>query len=710
MDYSSDGGVFFFKSAFGHGAEDSFVKQGLVVAMMCGALASISGAADIDPRLLPPSRANAPVSLIPYPQQVDWTGSWVVLNGAPKILPDHAVDGDDAGLARVRGEIASIPAPEQGVLRVLYGAVDGAPPDQREAYALTIAADEITLKAPTTAGLFYAVQTLRQMIDGARAPTCHVVDWPAFPIRGFMQDVGRNFQTLDLLRRQIDLAARYKLNVFHWHLTDNPGFRIESKAFPALNQAENYRPSRDPGKFYTYDEMRALQAYAAERQMEIIPEIDVPGHSAYFQIALGYDMQSPEGLETLQIIFREFLSEFQSRYVHVGGDEVKITNTELLPSIFRILREHHREAIMWHPGGALEEGAITHLWMASTDWEKFGPVAGHKVIDSRAYYFNTTDALQGMARWFFSQPASVPEATPDRLGAIACAWPDVNIDDENMGVRIMPIVSGLITFAERTWRGAREDRHDLGALLPAQGTWEYAAYRLFERDLLQQKERLSPEWFFPYVRHTDMAWEIRGPLKTNDALLARIEADPYAVEGWEGPLQGGTVHLHFWRGYTGPLQDRLDGHVVYARARWTSDRAREVGLWAQLHGTPFASGRGANPPEGKWVRESQGEGNIWINGVPVPAPHWIHPGLMPEPGEIFPLYLRSRRGNETPFTNEGYWYRDPSTARLKQGVNTILLRVPARSFTLVPVESDARGVVHRAEGVQILEQQNVVSE
>ncbi len=657
-------------------------------------LAGLASAGAPDVRLLPPTREEAPASLIPYPQQVEWLGGWLALGSGQREVPGSAVDGDERGLEQVRKDLEAISAPAGGMLRARYGQVEGAPEGNREAYALSVDDRDILLQAPTTVGLFYAVQTLRQLVQDARVPTCRIVDWPAFPIRGFMHDVGRNFQSVEQLKRQIELAARYKLNLFHWHLTDDPGFRIESRAFPQLNQPESYTPGRDPGAFYTYEQMREVQAFAAERQVEILPEIDIPGHSAYFETALGYGMQSPEGEAALRVILREFMEEFPTRLIHLGADEVRVTNHGLLPGLTRLVREHGREVVMWVPGSELPDGVITHLWMGGQGWEGAQLFAGHAVIDSRPYYLNTTDALQGMSRMFFSQPAGVPEATPERLGAIACAWPDVNIDDEAMVLRIMPIVPGLLTFAERTWRGAAENRIDLGATLPAVGTWEHEAFTLFERDLVRHGERLAPDWYFPYVRHADLTWELYGPVEPDDPVRRQIEADPYAVEGWRGPWQGGTVHLHFWRGYTGPFQGLLgDERVIYVRARWQASQEGPVGLWGQVNGTPFASGRAANPQRGQWSVD--GHGAIWINGEPVPAPQWTNPGPQPRPTHVKPKHLQTRAGYEVPFTDEGYWYREPSQAHLKEGENIVLLRVPGRSFTLVPVEADEAGRVRR---------------
>ena len=141
-----------------------------------------------------------------------------------------------------------------------------------EGYTLDISGSKATLRARDSRGLVWARATLRQL-EGADGlyPKVSIRDWPAFPIRGFMHDVGRNFRSVEMLKRELDLFSQYKLNAFHWHLTDNPAWRIECKAYPQLNDPRFQRKGRDEGKFYTYDEIRDVIAYARQRGITVIP-------------------------------------------------------------------------------------------------------------------------------------------------------------------------------------------------------------------------------------------------------------------------------------------------------------------------------------------------------------------------------------------------------------------------------------------------------
>lgn len=184
---------------------------------------------------------------------------------------------------------------------------DGAPSEQ---YTLTTKGGKAVIIAQSKQAENWGVSTLRQLTDkDGYVPEVEIVDYPAFPIRGFMHDTGRNFREVALLKKDIDLMSFYKLNVFHWHLTDNPAWRIESHAYPQLNDPKFHTKGRDEGKFYTYDQIREVIAYAKERGVMIIPEIDMPGHSAYFNRTFGFGMATAEGMKILEVCLKEFFKE-----------------------------------------------------------------------------------------------------------------------------------------------------------------------------------------------------------------------------------------------------------------------------------------------------------------------------------------------------------------------------------------------------------------
>src|SRR6056297_1217053 len=138
-------------------------------------------------------------------------------------------------------------------------------PPKKGAYHVLKKQNMIHITALDVDGIFYGLQTFRQLVMFygrlQNVPLCEIKDWPDFPIRGFMHDVGRNFIPINRLKQDIRIMAQYKLNTFHWHLTENEAWRIESKCFPELNNSQNHKSTRDPGKYYTYGEMRDFITY-----------------------------------------------------------------------------------------------------------------------------------------------------------------------------------------------------------------------------------------------------------------------------------------------------------------------------------------------------------------------------------------------------------------------------------------------------------------
>ena len=237
------------------------------------------------------------------------------------------------------------------VLRLNTSADDG-----DESYQLSVKPGGIVVEASTHAGLFYGLQTLRQLTDRqGSVPAVEIRDAPRYPYRGLHLDVGRHYFPVDFIKKYIDVMAMYKLNTFHWHLTEDQGWRIEIKRYPKLTEVGAFRretvleKNRDPyvgdgirhGGFYTQEEVREIVAYASERYVTVIPEIEMPGHStaalaAYpelactdgpFEVATSWGVKkdvycpSEETFAFLEGVLTEVMDLFPSRYIHIGGDE-----------------------------------------------------------------------------------------------------------------------------------------------------------------------------------------------------------------------------------------------------------------------------------------------------------------------------------------------------------------------------------------------------
>lgn len=214
-----------------------------------------------------------------------------------------------------------------------------------EAYTLNLASDgnSLTIAASNAHGLFDGVQTLVQLIEKTKdgqfsVPAVQITDYPRFPWRGYLLDTARHFRSKAETKRYLDLMARYKLNVFHWHLVDDQGWRIEIKRYPKLTEVGSKQPDFSgtiaDGRFFTQADIKEIIAYAADRHIRITPEIEMPGHStaatvSYPEIACGGKPAAElcagndKTFEFMTNVLDEVAELFPSPYIHIGADEVQ---------------------------------------------------------------------------------------------------------------------------------------------------------------------------------------------------------------------------------------------------------------------------------------------------------------------------------------------------------------------------------------------------
>lgn len=227
-----------------------------------------------------------------------------------------------------------------------------------EGYKLEVTTEGITVSAKETAGIFYGIQSMLQLMpdDQPVVSNVNITDQPRYSYRGMHLDVSRHFFPSDFIKKYIDFLAKYKYNSFHWHLTDDQGWRVEIKKYPKLQEVAAYRPetlighySEKPqqfdgqryGGYYTQEEIKDIVAYAASRHITVIPEIEMPGHAraaiaAYPELSCTGDTIEPatkwgvfeevfcpteETFTFLENVLTEVLEMFPSQYIHIGGDE-----------------------------------------------------------------------------------------------------------------------------------------------------------------------------------------------------------------------------------------------------------------------------------------------------------------------------------------------------------------------------------------------------
>jgi hexosaminidase len=361
-----------------------------------------------------------------------------------------------------------------------------------ESYQLTVTNSGAELTAPTTLGALHGLQTFLQLVtigpSGFAAPAVTIKDQPRFRWRGLLIDVSRHFIPIDVLKRNLDGMAAVKMNVFHWHLSDDQGFRVESKVFPKLTGMGS------EGKFYTQAEIRDLIAYAHDRGIRVIPEFDTPGHSrswfvGYPELASNpgpFTVETESGTSSVTDPTRQetykfmdkFVEEmgklFPDQYFHIGGDEVdgkywdsnpKIqafkqahgmkTNADLQAyyneHLEKILTKHHKIMVGWDE--ILRPDVPKTIVIQSWRGQQSLAVAaqqGYRGILSYGYYL---DLMWPTAKHYAIEPLSGAAAnlTPEQkaliLGGEACQWAEW-VTPENVDSHIWPRNA---VIAERLW-------------------------------------------------------------------------------------------------------------------------------------------------------------------------------------------------------------------------------------------------------------------
>lgn len=544
---------------------------------------------------------------------------------------------------------------------------------QEEAYHLAVTGKKIILEATTPKGMYWGRQTLEQLKYTKNkktfVPQCEITDWPAFRIRGFMHDVGRSYIPVEELKREISLLSRYKINVFHWHLTENQAWRLECRKYPQLNAPENME--REKGKFYTLDEARQLVEFCKQHQVLLIPEIDMPGHSAAFERTFKTDMQSEKGTQILKDIIDEVCATFDVPYLHIGTDEVQFTNPDFVPMMVKYIRDKGKKVISYNPGWNYKPGEIdmTQLWSYRGKAQK-----GIPAIDCRYHYANHFDTYADLVAMFNSRIYNQTEGSDDLAGCIVAFWNDRFIDNTPQLLAENNFYPYMLTLAERAWRGGGNCYFDgKGTLLWEDEPEQLAAFKEFEERLLWQKKTWLKEVPFPYVRQTQSEWQITDAFP-NGGDLNKVfppEEKEDSVYQYEGKIYktrkiiGNGIYLrHVWGtlvpGFYANLQEN---HTAYA-TRWIySPKERKAKLALEFQNYSRSESDLA-PRQDTWDYKCS---RAWLNGQEIMPPVWEN--------------TNTERSNEITLKNENYMSRPAIDITLKKGWNKLMLKLPVGKFS-----------------------------
>lgn len=388
---------------------------------------------------------------------------------------------------------------EQAALKIVTERAGNVEIGENESYTLQVNASGIVLKSETDIGASRGLMTILQLIDGDEKgyfiPHVIIQDQPRFPWRGLMLDVARHFQPLQSLYRTLDAMAAVKLNILHLHLSDDQGFRFESKLFPELNS------KGADGKYYTQLELRELIAYADQRGIMVIPEIDVPGHATAILTAFPeygskdtmyvlerfagifdptLDPTNEEVYVFLDQLFGEVVKIFPSPFFHIGGDENMgkhwdenpdiqafmkakgIRTNHQLQSYFTlrlqdILDKYDRRMMGWEEilADDLEQSAVIHSWRG--EWEGAAPKSslyeaankGYSTILSNGYYLDLI--LKAKDSYMMDPAPTSANLTASQreniLGGEMCMWSELVVA-QTVDSRLWPRAAAI---AERFW-------------------------------------------------------------------------------------------------------------------------------------------------------------------------------------------------------------------------------------------------------------------
>lgn len=452
-----------------------------------------------------PANGMIELNLMPVPASVQTqAGRLPITPNFNVMVKNYTDDRLRGGIARMRRRLAgrtvlsfpAEPATDESTATLVIQcerAGEAIPSlSENENYSLEVTDKQARLSAPTVVGALRGLETFLQLVEGDRVgyylPGVRIQDQPRFPWRGLLIDVGRHYEPMEVLKRNLDGMAAVKLNVFHWHLTEDQGFRVESKKLPKLHALGS------DGLFYTQDQVREIISYARERGIRVMPEFDIPGHSTSWLVGypeMGsapgpYKIERGAGIfqpaldptreqtyKFLDTFLGEMAALFPDAYMHIGGDENEgkqwdrnpqiqafmkakgIKDNHALQAYFnqrvlKILQKHGKKMIGWeeilHPD--LPTDAVIHSWRGPASLAEAAK-KGYDGILSAGFYI---DLIYPASQHYLADPIPAnstltTEEARHVLGGEATMWGEW-VSPETIDSRVWPRTAAI---AERLW-------------------------------------------------------------------------------------------------------------------------------------------------------------------------------------------------------------------------------------------------------------------
>ena len=586
------------------------------------------------------AQSQPPLNLMPQPANVKpGTGALpvganftIALTGHTESRLDRAADRFLTQLHRQTALLLAKPARDAAqatlVVHTDHASKEIQELGEDESYSLEVTATGAKLNAANPLGVLRGLQTFLQLVEvspnGFAAPAVTIQDQPRFAWRGLMIDVSRHFVPLEVLKRNLDGMEAVKMNVFHWHLSENQGFRVESRKFPKLHELGS------DGLYYTHDEVRELVAYARDRGVRVVPEFDMPGHSTawfvgYPELASGsgpYSIERKWGIfdpamdptnektyRFLDDLVGEMVKLFPDNYFHIGGDEVngkewdanrKIqefkkshnlkTNEELQAyfsqGVQKIVTKHGKSVVGWDevfiPG--VPKDIVIQSWRGQQSLAAAAQQGYHGIL-SNGYYL---DLGWSAARHYAVDPMSGAAAslTDDQkkliLGGESCMWSEY-VNAENVDSRIWPRNAAI---AERLWSAqSTTDAASMYARLDAISArleWLGLTHRTYYHKMLQRiAGPVTPEEFSALRTLANVVEPVKDYSREQTAAAEPTSQTPLNRVVDAVPLESDSGR-HF-----SELVDKFLASTCRASAA-ANELRRQFTLWSQNDAT-FAS-------------------------------------------------------------------------------------------------------------------------
>jgi N-acetyl-beta-hexosaminidase len=566
-------------------------------------------------------------SVLPAPQQIEYaSGSFKIKDKLTIAFPRELAKEAALMSQFFAGDFSIHPVLLEGKKKanVVLTLDASVLPDQPEGYILDVQRKRISISANTPAGILHGIQTLRQIVrnehEALLVQAGAITDYPALGWRDFMLDESRHFQGKRIVFKILDNMSRLKMNVFHWHLTDGVGWRIEIKKYPELTRVgsvidftlmnerqkdPNFSDGKPHGGFYTQEEIKEIVAYASERNITIVPEIDMPSHSdaaiqSYPWLGTGgiYNIIDPKVVAFLQDVLEEVIALFPGKVIHIGGDEVDYNAVwKKSPAVMQYMKDNNilscadlqleftnkmaqfltskNRRLMgwieitgklipdfWMPmrpedhvlNRQLDPTALVHCWWGDTIFFKKIIQEGYDIVNSSfqfAYLDRSGDQYISLkkAYSFDPIPGGLTDEQKKKVIGLGCRmWTEWVTDEQNLNSKVYPRIAAI---AECGWTSPEKKDYSrfLNALDYFLATWKRMGIEYGSFDKVDKVATIDLDYLNKMMVNVDNAKTIWDHIHTLATLQGIVNRENPRLYLFYVENEGVNIDRYWWDKY-----------------------------------------------------------------------------------------------------------------------------------------------------------------